>query len=80
MAVNVTRIQRIVETGHGVSSSVRNLLHLGQLLRATSSEVQERQLIEILRLLIRLLDNLVTNVLVECNENTLDGSPCGYPV
>ena len=48
-----------MELAHHVRTHLRNLEHLRQLLLVTGDEVEERETLEVLRLLIRELDNLV---------------------
>lgn len=55
---NVPSIERVVESGHRIATSIRDLLHLGQLVRAAGGQVQERELVEVLRALERLLHDL----------------------
>jgi hypothetical protein len=58
-ALNVTRVQRIVETRHGVSTHVSDFLHLRKLVGGTSDKIEERQALEILRLLQCFFDDLI---------------------
>lgn len=55
---NVARIQRVVETRHGIPTSISDLLHFRQFFGATSGEVEERQFVKVFGLLVRLLDDL----------------------
>lgn len=67
-----------METGHWISPSLRDFLHLRQLLRASGGQIQKRKSIEILRLLIGLLYNLysqVSNGLYEEKGGLLYGFP-----
>lgn len=47
-----------MEARHGVTSCVCNFLHFGKLFCTASSEIQERQAVKILRLLVGLFDDL----------------------
>jgi hypothetical protein len=47
-----------METGHRVTSSFCDFLHLRQLLGASCGQVQKRESVEVLRLLVGLLYNL----------------------
>lgn len=57
-AHHITCVQCIVEAGHRVPTGIRDLLHLAELVCATSSKVKERETIKVLGLLVRFLYDL----------------------
>ena len=76
--MNIARIQRVVETGHGVTARIGDLLHLRELLGAAGRQVQERETIEVLRTLVCLLYNLGARVRQSATRCiTYGGLPCG---
>jgi len=59
---DVIRKESIVETGHRVTPGFRNFLHFRQLLSASGGQIQKRQSVEFLSLLIGLLYNLCVRI------------------
>lgn len=57
-ALDITEIERVLETRHLVASLDGNPVHHAQLLLVTGNEVEEGELVEILGLLIGQFDNL----------------------
>ena len=60
---NISSVEGVVEARHGVPPCVGYLLHLRQFIRAAGREIQEREPIEVFRLLVGLLDNLTSATL-----------------
>ena len=59
-STDIAQVQRVLEPRHVVSPSLRNHRHLAQVLHVASDEVQEGELVKLLRLLERLFDNLAS--------------------
>jgi hypothetical protein len=58
-ALDIPEVQRVLEPRHLISTLGSNDLHHAQSLSIPSNEIQERQLVKVLCLLIRSLHNLV---------------------
>ena len=56
--LDVAEVERILEVPRGVLADLGDLHHLAQLLRVARDQVQERQLVKVLRPLVAHLDNL----------------------
>ena len=78
-ALNVASVKRIVESRHGVTACLSNLLHLGKLIRATGGKVEEGKLIEVLCLLVCFFDNLITVSIAQVMMQEVSNEPCDYP-
>lgn len=57
-SLDVTEVERVLESRHRIASLLGNDLHHGELLSVASDEVEERELVKTLCLLVARLDNL----------------------
>lgn len=78
-ALNVASVKQIVESRHGVTPCLSNLLHLGKLVCATGGEVEEGKLVEVLCLLVCFFDNLITVSMAQVIMQEVSNELCDYP-
>jgi hypothetical protein len=77
--LDVASIKRIVESRHGVTACLCNLLHLGKLVCATGGKVEEGKLVEVLCLLVCFFDNLITVSIARVVMQEVSNELCDYP-
>ena len=61
--LDITEVERVLESRHRIAPFLSNDLHHGELLSVSSDEVEERELVEALCLLVTRLDNLDSSAL-----------------
>lgn len=85
-AFHVSKVERVLETRHLVSSLDRDTVHHAQFLLVTSDKVKEGQLVKVLGLLVGQLDDLIifrfsySRCLCQGKGYVLDGCPASRPV
>ena len=60
--LDITEVERVLESRHRIASLLGNNLHHSELLSVASDEVEERELVKALGLLVTRLDNLFLSV------------------